>query len=57
MTTDKYRNPIAYTVDVEVMANVTNATARRIMARIKKHFGIPGKQHPTIIQVKQFLQA
>ena len=57
MSAEKYRNPIAYTVDVEVMANVTNATARRIMQRIKKHFGIPGKQHPTIIQVKQFLQA
>lgn len=57
MTTDKYRNPIAYTVDVEVMANVSHATARRIMTRIKKYFGIPGKQHPTIIQVKQFLQA
>ena len=57
MTDEKYRNPIAYTVDVEVMANVTNATARRIMQRIKKHFGIPGKQHPTILQVKQFLQA
>ena len=57
MTTEKYRNPIAYTVDVEVMAKVTNATARRIMQRIKKHYGIIGKQHPTIIQVKQFLQA
>ena len=57
MTEEKYRNPIAYTVDVEIMAKVTNATARRIMSRIKKHFGIPGKQHPTMVQVREFLRA
>lgn len=53
---DKYRNPNAYVIDIEMMANVSNRTARRIMGKIRKHFGIPGRQHPTMVQVREFLK-
>lgn len=56
MTSDKYRNPNANVVDIEVMANVSYGTARRIMCKIRKHFGIPGRQHPTMVQVREFLR-
>ena len=56
MNPDKYRNPNAYVADIEVMANVSYATARRIMGKIRKHFGIPGRQHPTMVQVREFMR-
>lgn len=56
MNPDKYRNPNAYVSDIESMANVSYATARRIMGKIRKHFGIPGRQHPTMVQVREFMR-
>lgn len=57
MLSEKYQNPTAYVVDIEVMANVSYGTAKRIMGKIRKHFGIPGRQHPTMVQVREFLRA
>ena len=54
---DKYRNPNAYVVDVEVLANVSRRTATRIMQKIRQHYGITGKKHPTMVQVREFLSA
>lgn len=53
---DKYRNPTAYAIDIEMLANVSYGTAKRIMAKIRKHYNIPGRQHPTMVQVREFLK-
>ena len=50
-----YRTPEAYISDVEFLTGKSNRTAQRIMAKIKKAFGIKGRNRPTIEQVKTYL--
>lgn len=53
--TTMYREPDAFVSDIEVMTGKSFRTAQRIMARIKKHYGIPSRKRPTIEQVKAYL--
>lgn len=50
-----YREPDAFISDIEVMTGKSFRTAQRIMARIKKHYGIPPRKRPTLQQVKEYL--
>ena len=53
--TTMYRDPFAYVSDIEVMTGKSYGTAKRIMARIREHYGIPSRKRPTIEQVKAYL--
>ena len=55
MEHERYRTPEAYISDIEVMTGKSYMSARRIMAKIKKHFGLTPYQRPTIQQVKEYL--
>ena len=56
MTKDeKYREPEATIADVEILVSVSYRTARRIMDKIRKAYGIPKYHRPTIEQVKAYL--
>ena len=50
-----YRTPEAYIADIEVMTGKSYATAKRIMGKIKKFYGLTSRQKPTIVQVKEYL--
>ena len=50
-----YRTPEAYIADVEYLTGRSYRTAQRIMAKIKKAYGIIGRNRPTIEQVKAYL--
>lgn len=50
-----YREPEATIADIEVLVSVSYRTARRIMDKIRKHYGIPKYHKPTIEQVKSYL--
>lgn len=52
---ETYRSPEAYISDIEVLCNKSNRTARRIMATIRKHYGLDPRKRPTIDQVKAYL--
>ena len=51
----KYRDPICYMADLEVMLDKSYSTARRVMARIRKYYGLKGREKPTIQQVESYL--
>ena len=53
--TTMYREPEAYIADIEVMTGKSYATAKRIMGKIRKHYGLTNRQKPTLIQVKDYL--
>ena len=50
-----YRTPEAYIADIEIMTGKSYGTAKRIMAKIKRHFGISMRNRPTLDQVKEYL--
>lgn len=50
-----YRDPTCYIADIEVMTGKSYSTAKRIMAKIRKHFGLGKFERPTLDQAKQFL--
>ena len=50
-----YRDPSCYIADIENLTGVSNRTAQRIMAKIRKYYGITGRIKPTIQQVKEYL--
>ena len=53
----KYRDPYCYIYDLVDMTGKSYRTAQRTMERIRKYYGISGRQKPTIEQVKSFLIA
>ena len=51
----KYKDATCYIVDIEEMTEKSYRTARRIMAKVRKHYGIVGREKPTIQQVQEYL--
>ena len=51
------RTPYAYVADIEVMTGKSNMTARRIMWKIRKFYGIEGRKHPSMHQVREYFRA
>ena len=52
---ETYRTPEAYISDIEILTGKSNRTAQRIMAQIRKEYGIDGRKRPTLLQVKSYL--
>jgi len=50
-----YRDPTCYVADIEQMTGVSYRTARRIMVKIRKHYGLGKREKPTIEMAKSFL--
>jgi hypothetical protein len=50
-----YRDPTAYVSDIEVLTGKSYSTAKRIMAKIRKFYGLSARQRVTIDQAKSFL--
>ena len=50
-----YRTPEAHVSDIAALLDVSYRTARRVYAKIRKHFGLANKQRPTMEQVKAYL--
>ena len=50
-----YRDPTAYVSDIEVLTGKSYSTAKRIMAKIRKYYGLSARQRVTIEQAKSFL--
>ena len=50
-----YRDPTCYVADIEQMTGKSYMTARRIMMRIRKHYGLSKRERPTIDQAKAYL--
>lgn len=53
----KYKDATCYIADIEDMTEKSYRTARRIMAKVRKHYGITGRAKPTIQQVQAYLVA
>ena len=51
-----YVNAACYIADVEVMTGVSYGTARRIMSRIRKYYGLSGRERPTVEMVQTYLR-
>ena len=51
----KYKDAACYIVDIEEMTEKSYRTARRIMAKVRQHYGIVGREKPTIQQVQDYL--
>lgn len=52
----KYRDPNCYIADIEEMIGKSNRTAQRVMAKIRKYYGITGRTKPTLDQVQAYLR-
>ena len=50
------RTPEAYVSDIEQMTGMSYRTARRILGRIRKRYGIAGRKHPTMEQVREYFK-
>lgn len=50
------RTPEAYVSDIEQMTGMSYRTAQRIMKRVRDRFGIAGRKHPTIEQVREYFR-
>ena len=50
-----YRDPTCYVADIEQLTGKSYMTARRIMWRIRKHYGLGKHERPTIEQAKAYL--
>ena len=50
-----YRDPSCYIADIELMTGKSNRTAQRIMAKVRKYYGLTGRIKPTIAQVQAYL--
>ena len=53
----KYKDAACYIADIEDMTERSYRTAQRIMAKVRKHYGIKGRSKPTIQQVQDYLVA
>ena len=55
-TPTMYRDPTCYVSDLEEMIGKSYTTAKRLMAKIRKHYHMSNREKPTIQQVKEYLE-
>lgn len=49
------RTPECYVADIELLTGKSYRTAQRVLAKVRKYFGLSSRQRPTFEQVEQYL--
>lgn len=51
-----YRDPTCYVSDLEAMIGSSYRTAQRVMAKMRKHYGMGSREKPTLDQARAYLE-